>query len=48
MDESLNGVTAKSLRDAVAEEIDNAKLNCKLAEGVEDRLMAGFDEAFAE
>ncbi|MGZ3199126.1 MAG: hypothetical protein ACXWI5_04805 [Croceibacterium sp.] len=47
MDESLNGVSAKSLRDAVAEEIDNAKLNCKLAEGVEDRLMAGLDEAFA-
>jgi len=47
MDESLNGVTAKRLRDAVAEEIDNAKLNCKLADGFEDRLMAGFGEAFA-
>ncbi|HSQ95009.1 MAG TPA: hypothetical protein VLM18_02755 [Croceibacterium sp.] len=48
MDESLNGVTAKGLRDTVAEAIYNAKLNCKLAEGVEDRLMAGFDEAFAK
>ncbi|HEY7807242.1 MAG TPA: hypothetical protein VIC34_08590 [Croceibacterium sp.] len=48
MDESLNGVTAAALRDAIAEEIDNAKLNCKLAEGIGDRLMAGFDEAFAK
>jgi hypothetical protein len=48
MDESLNGVTAAALRDAIAEEIDNAKLNCTLAEGIEDRLMAGFDEAFAK
>jgi hypothetical protein len=48
MDSSLNGVTAKSLRDDIAEEFTNARLNCKLADGVEDRLMAGFDEAFAQ
>jgi hypothetical protein len=48
MDESLNGVTAETLRESITEEIDNAKLNCKLADGVEDRLLAGFDEAFAQ
>jgi len=47
MDESLNGVTAATLRDAIAEEFTNARLNCKLADGVEERLMAGFDQAFA-
>ena len=47
MQDSLNGVTARSLRDDIAEEVTNARLNCKLADGVEDRLMAGFDEAFA-
>src|SRR6478609_1962413 len=47
MEDSLNGVTARSLRDDIAEEFTNARLNCKLADGVEDRLMAGFDEAFA-
>jgi hypothetical protein len=47
MDESLNGTTAETLRDSAKEEFDNARLNCKLADGLEDRLMAGFDEAFA-
>ena len=48
MEESLNGVTAESLRDSAKEEFDNARLNCKLAEGFEDRFMAGFDDAFAK
>jgi hypothetical protein len=47
MDESLNGTTAETLRDSAKEEFDNARLNCKLADGLEDRFMAGFDEAFA-
>jgi hypothetical protein len=47
MESSLNGVTAESLHDDVAEEFHNARLNCKLADGLEDRFMAGFDEAFA-
>jgi hypothetical protein len=47
IDESLNGVTAESLRDSAKEEFDNARLNCKIADGVEERVMAGFDEAFA-
>lgn len=48
MESSLNGVTAESLRDAIAEEFVNARLNCKLADGTDDRVMAGFDEAFAQ
>ncbi|MBO0749406.1 MAG: hypothetical protein J2O44_03110 [Porphyrobacter sp.] len=48
MQESLNGVTAENLHDAVAEAFDNARLNCKLARGLEDRFMAGFDEAFVK
>jgi hypothetical protein len=48
MDESLNGTTAESLRDSAKEEFDNARLNCKLADGVEQRMMASFDEAFAQ
>jgi hypothetical protein len=47
MEESLNGVTAESLRDSAKEEFENARLNCKIADGVEERVMAGFDEAFA-
>jgi hypothetical protein len=47
MEESLNGVTAASLRDSAKEEFENARLNCKIADGVEERVMAGFDEAFA-
>jgi hypothetical protein len=48
IEESLNGVTAERLRDAVKEEFENARLNCKLADGIEDRFMIGFDEAFAK
>lgn len=48
MEESLNGVTAETLRDTVKEEFENARLNCKLAEDIEPRMMAGFDEAFAK
>ena len=48
MEESLNGVTADMLRDAIKEEFDNAHLNCKVAEDVEPRMMAGFEEAFAK
>jgi len=47
IEESLNGTTAQTLRDSAKEEFDNARLNCKLADGVEERMMAGFDEAFA-
>ena len=48
MEESLNSVTAETLRDAVKEEFENARLNCKIADGVEERVMHGFDEAFAK
>ena len=48
MEESLNGVTADMLRDAIKEEFDNAHLNCKVAADVEPRMMAGFEEAFAK
>jgi hypothetical protein len=48
MEESLNGVTAESLRDSAKEEFENARLNCKIADGVEERVMVGFDEAFAK
>jgi hypothetical protein len=47
IEEGLNGVTAESLRDSAKEEFENARLNCKIADGVEERVMAGFDEAFA-
>lgn len=48
MEASLNGITADMLRDAIKEEFDNAHLNCKVADDVEPRMMAGFEEAFAK
>jgi hypothetical protein len=48
MEDGINTVTADSLRKAIDEEFENARLNCKLADGVEDRMMADFDEAFAK
>jgi hypothetical protein len=47
MQDDINTVTADSLRKDIAEEFENARLNCKLTDGVEERMMAGFDEAFA-
>jgi hypothetical protein len=48
MEDGINTVTADSLREDIAEEFENARLNCTLAQGLEDRMMAGFDEAFAK
>jgi hypothetical protein len=39
---------AQDVRDAIAEELHNARLNCKLADGLEDRIMTGFDAAYAQ
>ena len=46
--ESLNGVTLESLRADVAEEFTNARLNCKLADGVEQRMLARLEDAFSK
>lgn len=46
MDESINAADAESLRPSVAELFANARMNCQLAENIEDRFLAGFDEAF--
>lgn len=37
-----------SLKAAIAQDMHNARLNCKLPDGVEDRIMTGFDEAYAQ
>ncbi|MBW8755673.1 MAG: hypothetical protein JF595_16305 [Sphingomonadales bacterium] len=39
---------AQDVRNAIAEELHNARLNCKLADGLEDRIMTGFDAAYAQ
>lgn len=37
-----------ALRKAIAEDLHNARLNCPLPQGLEDRIMTGFDEAYAQ
>ena len=46
MEESINAPDADSLKPGMAELFTNARMNCKIADGIEDRFMAGFAEAF--
>jgi len=47
MSEDLSTGLIEPVRDALAEEFTNARLNCKLSEGLEARFMAGFEAALA-
>jgi len=47
MSEDLSTGLVDPVREAMAEEFANARLNCTLSEGLEARFLAGFDAAFA-
>ena len=50
LDPSGETVSARGahLRKAIVEDLHNARLNCPLPDGIEDRIMTGFDEAYAQ
>ena len=48
MNEGLDHVTAGSLRQTVGELFTNARLNCPVADGLEQRFLTGFDAAFQQ